>query len=164
MIEERPVLATNLFHKYVGFAAVCERMVKRWYGNGGVLCNKPKRICFSDGPESPNLIQRLKKNMGLPGCAKSLPRHLWVASFLTTSVRSRSACVLNGDSRSRLSILAMSIGWKSSRLRDGAGMIAREGMDVVYRMLRAVRSSSRVFGSYRRMPNEFACCSVRFDS
>lgn len=52
--------------------------------------------------------------------------HLWAASLVTISVRSCIACVLNDDSRSGLSIVAMSIGGQSSRLGNGTGMVARE--------------------------------------
>lgn len=55
---------------------MCESMVYFGYGNRGVLCNESKRVCASARvTDSPNLMQKLKKNMAPLGCAKALLRY-----------------------------------------------------------------------------------------
>jgi hypothetical protein len=86
------------------------------------VCFATNRSDFASASviESPNLIQRLRKNIAPLGCAKSLLRHLWVASFITFNVRNRIARILNRDSRRPLSVLAMAKEKKSGGLCDGA--------------------------------------------
>lgn len=80
------------------------------------------------------------------GCAKSLLRHLWVASFVTLNVRNCSARNLNRDSKRQLSILAIAIASEVGRC-DGAGAACCELL-VVRRTYQGVADGCRRDSAY----------------